>query len=88
VDDSKDFEALRQGVELATRDFKRILDEEGLKEIGTAGEVFDPQMHEAVDIEESEEENKVSKIIDKGYMYKEKIIKPAKVSVTKKRQEF
>lgn len=85
VEDSQDFEALRQGLEIAKKDFRRILQEEGLEEIGIEGEEFDPNIHEAIDVEEGEE-NKVSKVLEKGYMYKQKIIRPAKVKVTKKGQ--
>jgi molecular chaperone GrpE len=56
----------------------------GLEKYGTAGEVFDPQIHEALMHEESAEVSvpTASKILLPGYKYKNRILRPARVSVT------
>jgi molecular chaperone GrpE len=56
----------------------------GLEKYGTAGEAFDPQIHEALMHEESAEVSvpTASKILQSGYKYKERILRPARVSVT------
>ena len=56
----------------------------GLEKYGTEGEAFDPQIHEALMHEESAEVlvPTASKILQPGYKYKERILRPARVSVT------
>jgi molecular chaperone GrpE len=56
----------------------------GLEKYGTEGEAFDPQIHEALMHEESAdvEVPTASKILQSGYRYKERILRPARVSVT------
>ena len=56
----------------------------GLEKFGTEGAVFDPQIHEAL-MHESSADVAVataSKILQPGYKYKERILRPARVSVT------
>jgi molecular chaperone GrpE len=56
----------------------------GLEKYGTEGEVFDPQIHEALMHEESADVAvpTASKILQPGYKYKERILRPARVAVT------
>ena len=56
----------------------------GLEKYGSAPEVFDPNIHEALLHETSSEvrETTVSKILQPGYKYKERILRPARVVVT------
>jgi molecular chaperone GrpE len=56
----------------------------GLEKYGTAGEVFDPQIHEALMHDESADVAvpTASKILQPGYKYKERILRPARVAVT------
>ncbi len=56
----------------------------GLEKYGTAGELFDPQIHEALLHETSTEISvaTASKILQPGYKYKERILRPARVTVT------
>ena len=56
----------------------------GLEKFGTEGAVFDPQIHEAL-MHESSADVAVAtatKILQPGYKYKERILRPARVSVT------
>ena len=56
----------------------------GLEKYGSAPEAFDPNIHEALLHETSSEvrETTVSKILQPGYKYKERILRPARVVVT------
>lgn len=72
------------GLELAIKEFKRVLSEEGILEIEVLGHEFNPEEMEAVEMVEGEEDNKVAAVITKGYRLKNKVIRPAKVKVSKK----
>ena len=56
----------------------------GLEKYGTDGEAFDPQIHEALmhDTSAEVEVPTASKILQPGYKYKERVLRPARVSVT------
>jgi molecular chaperone GrpE len=56
----------------------------GLEKFGTEGEAFDPQIHDALMHETSSDVQvpTASKILQPGYKYKERILRPARVAVT------
>jgi molecular chaperone GrpE len=56
----------------------------GLEKFGTEGDAFDPQIHEALLHETSSDVamSTASKILQPGYKYKERILRPARVAVT------
>ncbi len=83
--ESKDFEGLLKGVEMIIGNLKDIFNSEGVEQIKTEGEC-DPQYHHAVTVENSEEhkDNEIVTVLQKGYMMKGKVIRPAMVSVCKK----
>lgn len=74
-----------KGVELAAREFKQVLQQEGLDEIVADG-VFDPSLHEAVDTQEGED-NKILKVVRKGYTLNGKVVRPSQVVVGRKHPE-
>lgn len=71
-----------KGVEMAVKQLKNILKNEGLDEIAADGQ-FDPTLHEAVDTQDGID-GKILKVVEVGYRIKGKVIKPAKVVVGKK----
>lgn len=77
---------LKSGVELIYKNLKELLKKEGLSEIPTEGEKFDPYKHEAVMTEKHEdyESGVVTEALAKGYTLNDKIIKCAMVKVCKK----
>ena len=83
--ESKDFDSLLQGVEMIVRNLKDIMSSEDVEEIPTEG-VFNPEYHHAVGVEASEDkkEDEIVKVLQKGYMMKGKVIRPAMVIVCKK----
>jgi len=62
-----------------------ILDNLGVKEIPVEGKEFDPNFSEAIltDHDENKPENVVLEVLKKGYIYKDKLIRPAMVKVNK-----
>ena len=68
-----------KGVELAIKEFKTVLQSEGLEEIEASGE-FNPALHEAVDTRDGED-NKILEVVRKGYNLNGKVIRPAQVVV-------
>jgi len=73
-----------KGVELAVKEFKQVLAQEGLEEIVADGQ-FDPSLHEAVDTREGDD-NMILEIVRKGYNLNGKILRPAGVVVGRKEQ--
>ena len=74
-----------EGIKMIYEQIVKLLVDNGLKEIQCIGEVFDPNLHHAVFMEESEdsEEGTVLEVIQKGYMLKDKVIRPSMVKVAK-----
>ena len=83
--ESKDFNSLLEGVEMIVRNLKDIMTSEGVEEISTEG-AFNPEYHHAVGVEANEDfkEDEIVKVLQKGYMMKGKVIRPAMVIVCKK----
>jgi molecular chaperone GrpE len=73
------------GIELIYRKLKFILESEGLKRIEAEGQMFDPNFHEAIQQEPSEdyESGRIISVVQNGYTLGEKIIRPAVVRVAK-----
>ena len=71
------------GVELVARKFQTILENEGVTRIEAAGQPFDPNFHEAISSEPSEEveSGHVIEAVQTGYMLGERVIRPAMVRV-------
>lgn len=75
--------ALTAGVELVLRQFRETLVRYGLVEIDPLGSQFDPSLHEAFMRVEAEgvEENTVVRVMQKGFMLGERLLRPALVAV-------
>ena len=78
--------ALSTGVRAVRGNLMKILEAQGLKEIPTEGK-FDPNMHEALMVSEGDEDDMVAEVYQKGYMMNGKVLRYAKVRVTKKKQD-
>ncbi|GFN30312.1 nucleotide exchange factor GrpE [Paenibacillus xylaniclasticus] len=81
---NSDFEALSKGVDMISRQFIQVLEQEGLKSMEAVGQPFDPEYHQAVMQEQSEEHEAgiVLEELQKGYMLKDKVLRPAMVKVS------
>lgn len=81
---NSDYESLAKGVDMIFRQLTQTLEAEGLKPINAVGEPFNPEFHQAIMQVESDEyeEGIVVEEVQKGYMLKEKVIRPAMVKVS------
>lgn len=80
----------RKGVEYIYTQIFSVLESRGLTEIGAVGEKLDPRDHIAVEmvgIDNEEQENTVSAVIQRGYRLHNKVIRPARVKVFSYRNE-
>ncbi len=76
--------SLLEGLEITLRQFLNTLERFGVKPLSARGEVFDPEKHEAVSQQESEQEpNRVISEIEKGYIYQDRLLRPARVIVSR-----
>ena len=71
------------GVEMTRKVFVDILARHGVEEFGAAGEEFNPEHHEAVGVEETPDvaPNHISKVLQRGYRLRGRLLRPAKVMV-------
>ena len=85
----ENFENFIQGVDMICRQLKEALQSLGMEEFSGIGEVFDPSKHEAVAMVDADDhpENTVVEEISRGYKIGDRVIKPAKVVVTKPKEE-
>ncbi len=76
-------QALIEGVELTLKDLIKVLEKHGLQPIESVGKPFDPNLHEAmmqVENEEYEPQTVVEEF-QKGYLIRDRLLRPARVSV-------
>ncbi|MDR3242960.1 MAG: nucleotide exchange factor GrpE [Clostridiales Family XIII bacterium] len=78
-------ESYTKGMEMIFKQLWDVLSKNDVEEISSLGEEFDPNLHHAVMMEESEdyESGRVSGVLGKGYKIREKVIRPAMVKVAK-----
>jgi molecular chaperone GrpE len=75
-----------EGVQLVERKLLRILEAAGLEILDAEGKPFDPEVHEALataPAEDQEQDDTVSDVFQKGYLFKGTLIRPARVRVFK-----
>ncbi len=84
VDRAEQHGELSGGFKAVADQLNSIVSRIGLEKYGTEGEAFDPQVHEALMHDESADVAvpTASKILQPGYKYKERILRPARVAVT------
>ena len=77
---------IKEGLELTLRSFEGSLETAGIVPINSDGEAFDPEKHEAISVVEDDkkEPNTVIDVIQRGFTIQNRILRPAKVVVTKK----
>jgi molecular chaperone GrpE len=86
---SADYVSLKQGIEMTYSHLLNTLKENGVETIPTTGRKFDPQTDEAFMTEGTTDPNKDNEIVEElesGYLFKDKLLKPAKVKVAKLKQ--
>lgn len=82
--DADNSESLKKGVEMVLDSIRQALKENGIEEITALGEVFDPNVHQAVQtvaIEENQKPDEIVQVLQKGYVLYDRILRPAMVIV-------
>ena len=81
--ENTDEKSIKQAVNLVHNKLAKILKEKNIESFNTIGEHFDPELHEALMSEVGEEDDIVIKEFECGYKYHDRIIRHAKVVVSK-----
>ncbi|XEC96794.1 nucleotide exchange factor GrpE [Paenibacillus tarimensis] len=77
-------DSLSKGIDMIFRQMEQVLQQEGLTPMETVGQPFNPEFHQAImQVESGEhEEGIVLEEVQKGYMLKDKVLRPAMVKVS------
>lgn len=78
-------EKIREGMDLTLKQFESVLEKFKLEAVGTVGDKFDPELHQAMSMQPSpeHENNTVLAVMQKGYTLSGRTIRPAMVMVCK-----
>ena len=84
IESANEIESLKEGMRLIYDKFVKLLDEQGVKKIESKGKPFDVNYHEAVMQQKAEDvaPHTVLEELECGYLYKDKVIRHAKVIVS------
>jgi len=76
-------DGLRHGIQLTYQELQHLLAQEGVEQIEPEGQPFDPSYHEAVAIipTSKAEADTVVAEVQKGYLYRDQLLRPARVHV-------
>lgn len=80
-----DMDALREGMTLTAKMFTDFFDKLAIRAIDPHGERFDPEHHQAMTMEETAEHapGTVIRVMQKGYLHNDRLVRPALVVVAK-----
>ena len=75
------------GIQAVIKNMESLLSENNIKPIDAIGEIFDPQIHEAISMVEDDslDDGTITQEVSKGYISGKAILKPSKVIVSKKK---
>ena len=82
--DEEASENMKRGIQMVLESMQHAFKEEGIEEINPKGEIFDPNFHQSVSsvpLEEGQEANTVVEVYQKGYVLKDRVLRPAMVVV-------
>jgi molecular chaperone GrpE len=84
IDNTKDLDSIKQGIKLVYEKLIKVLDEQGVKKIESIGKPFDVHFHEAIMQKKADsiEPHTVLDEVEKGYIYKDRVIRHTKVIVS------
>ena len=84
IDDDNNFDAVKEGIKLVYEKLLKVLDEQGVKKMKVKGEPFNVDYHDALmqRKDDSVPPHTVLEEIEKGYIYRDKVIRHAKVIVS------
>ena len=83
--DDENVARLREGTELTLKMLSSVMEKFGITEVNPGGEPFNPELHQAMTMQESAEHepNTVMMVMQKGYLLNERLVRPAMVVVCK-----
>lgn len=83
--EAEDLSRIREGMELTLKMMRTALTKMGVTEVNPVGEPFNPEFHQAMSMQESEQTppNTVLTVMQKGYLLNDRIVRPAMVIVAK-----
>lgn len=83
-DDAEAFSSLKKGVDMVHKEFVKVFNNHEVTVIEAVGVEFDPNVHQAVmtEADDSVESNMVIEEFQKGYMLKDRVIRPSMVKVS------
>ena len=83
LEHSAEGDSFAEGMNMIFKQLQGVLEKAGVSEINAQGEDFDPNFHNAVMTEDSEEyeSGKVTAVLQKGYILNNKVIRPSMVKV-------
>ena len=86
---NKDLDKIINGIEIVKKDLVSIFKKNGITSIKCINEKFDPNFHQAMfEIEDNTKETGIIvQEVQKGYMMKDRLLRPSLVGVTKKKEE-
>lgn len=84
IDDDNSIDAVKEGIKLVYEKLLKVLDEQGVKKMKVKGEPFNVDYHDALmqQKDDSVPPHTILEEIEKGYLYRDKIIRHAKVIVS------
>jgi len=87
--DSANIEKLHEGSELILKMFSDTMEKYGIETVDPKGQPFNPELHQAMSLQESNDDkpNSVITVMQKGYLLNGRLIRPAMVIVAKKPTE-
>ncbi len=88
--DHASIKSLRHGVELTLKLLLSTLEKFSIKQINPEGQMFDPGIHQAMKTEDSLKvaPNTILSVMQKGYLIHDRVLRPARVIVAKKPENF
>jgi molecular chaperone GrpE len=83
---AEDVKAIAEGVKLTFNQFLKVLEKAGVERLEAVGKKFDPNLHEALYQEERDDvdADTVVSEVQKGYLLNGRVVRPSRVSVSKK----
>jgi len=85
--ENANLDSIKQGMNMTLDMFISTLQKNGITQINPAGEKFNPEQHQAMTLQESDEvePNTVIAVMQKGYLLNDRLIRPAMVVVSKEK---
>lgn len=86
---AQDFETLKKGLEMTLNGFNNVLQKEGVSKIEALHQPYNPDLHQALVVEESDAfaSDMVIEVFQEGYMLKDRLLRASMVKVSKAKEE-